>query len=207
MFDTIKKLFKSPFMSVEIEETKSGHKCRLSASGFLDASDWFSYRKKSPSMALYEFWDDMGLNDDQLFEALPVEFEDFLEGYFQAMGFTASDENGEPLFKCQGEWSNTYSTADVVEVIDETNLKKLVMDCADFFLQSYNMLERWNEEQDDEAFESAGRDFHFTRNSHGGGFWDGDWDNDNLEYGDALTLLCRKYKPAELTSYTGYSIG
>ena len=40
----------------------------------------------------------------------------------------------------------------------------------------------------------APHDFYLTRNHHGAGFWDGDWD----EFGDPLTELCHSIKETQL---------
>jgi hypothetical protein len=43
----------------------------------------------------------------------------------------------------------------------------------------------------------APHEFYLTRNRHGAGFWDGDWD----EHGDKLTKICHEMKECQL--YTG----
>ncbi|MBP6478988.1 MAG: hypothetical protein KA290_14830 [Chitinophagaceae bacterium] len=40
----------------------------------------------------------------------------------------------------------------------------------------------------------AGHDLYLTRNRHGAGFWDGDWD----ELGDKLTEICHEMKECQL---------
>lgn len=47
---------------------------------------------------------------------------------------------------------------------------------------------------------SAGHDFWLTRNGHGCGFWDGDWEGAEY-YGDILTAASKKFK--ELKPYVG----
>ena len=41
----------------------------------------------------------------------------------------------------------------------------------------------------DKDFDDLGRDFYFTRNRHGVGFWDGYW----KEFGDELTKLAHEF--------------
>ena len=43
--------------------------------------------------------------------------------------------------------------------------------------------------------ERAGHDFWLTRNHHGAGFWDGDWED---EVGQRLTEACRPYGSVDL---------
>ena len=55
--------------------------------------------------------------------------------------------------------------------IDDATLDKMIADCADF-------QERFGEliEGGGMGFEHGGHDFWLTRNGHGAGFWDGDWE-------------------------------
>lgn len=45
----------------------------------------------------------------------------------------------------------------------------------------------------------APHDFWLTRNHHGAGFWDGDWDGENgTEYGETLTTISHEFKEIDL---------
>lgn len=120
-----------------------------------------------------------------------VDFEQFWEGYLLGLAFTATKGmDGEPLFNNPG--------GDIAYIVDlkqfqidmlengcEEKLPEMREDCLDFFNQAHHLMER--------KFKNAGSDFHLTRNGHGSGFWDGDW-----EHGDELTDLSKPYGTCEL---------
>lgn len=81
----------------------------------------------------------------------------FALAYVEAALWSSTDEDGEPL-------DGVYTIDD----IHADTLAVMVADCDDFQL-SYGF---HFEGRDDEA----GHDFWLTRNGHGAGFWDGDWD-------------------------------
>jgi len=85
----------------------------------------------------------------------------FTRAYIEAALWSSTDwsdeSGGEPLDK-------NYSVGD----IDDATLDKMIADCADF-------QERFGELIGSET-EQAGHDFWLTRNGHGAGFWDGDWE-------------------------------
>lgn len=80
----------------------------------------------------------------------------YLECALWAETDQSNDQGGDPLDK-------NFTIDD----IDPKSLKEAIFDCKQF--QKENM------EDIDSNFEQAGRDFWFTRNDHGVGFWDGDW--------------------------------
>lgn len=54
-----------------------------------------------------------------------------------------------------------------------------------------------------DGYERLGHDFWLTRNGHGAGFWDGDWDRDEPDIGpmllgDRLTTLAKNYGECDL---------
>jgi hypothetical protein len=51
-------------------------------------------------------------------------------------------------------------------------LAKMLQDCVDFEAQTADIRKEMGSRWD---AETAGRDFWYTRNGHGCGFWDGDW--------------------------------
>lgn len=87
--------------------------------------------------------------------------EHFTQAYIEAALWSSNDESdeqgGEPMDSNYG-----------VEDIDTETLHKMEVDCQDFQSRFGQLIES------DES--QAGHDFWLTRNGHGAGFWDGDWD-------------------------------
>jgi hypothetical protein len=81
----------------------------------------------------------------------------FTLAYIECALWTSTDDDGEPL-------DGTYS----VEDIAPESLASIVEDC-DAFQESHG-----DDLGDDD--DRAGQDFWLTRNGHGAGFWDGDWE-------------------------------
>lgn len=67
-----------------------------------------------------------------------------------------------------------------IDDIFSDSLKAMKEDCEEFQKQAKGFIEK--------NPSLAGHDFWLTRNGHGAGFWDGDWDN-----GDILTEICKKF--------------
>lgn len=99
------------------------------------------------------------------------------------------------------------------EDIAQETLVQIKEDCEKFQKENRELLEaayadgslpvNGGGEREGEAA-SAGHDFWLTRNGHGAGFWDGDWDSveDNgPEYGDRLTEAAEQFK--EVCLYVG----
>lgn len=82
----------------------------------------------------------------------------FFTAYVTAALFTSIDDKGEPLDKRR-------TPAD----IDPDTIARMKADCELF--QSRNLLELSGLDEAD-----AGKDFWFTRNHHGSGFWDGGYE-------------------------------
>lgn len=80
-----------------------------------------------------------------------------------------------------------------IEDIDEKTLAAMAADCADF--QEYNaaLLADYD-------LGTAGHDFWLTRNGHGAGFWDGDYDTKD---GEALTKASKVYGSVNLYTHNG----
>ena len=109
----------------------------------------------------------------------------FTQGYVEAMFFTnASDPD-------DGDLAN----ATFAELAPEA-LAKIVSDCAAFQDQCRADIDEATDNgrinDYDEA--SAGRDFWFTRNGHGAGFWD----RDLGDVGDVLSEAARKWGQVDL---------
>lgn len=100
---------------------------------------------------------------------------DFVDGYIETMLWAEQeiDEDGHT----HGPLDDNYSDSDIA---DEA-LRDIEGDCQDFY-DNYQHL--WEDDHDREA----GGDFYLTRNGHGAGFWDGDY-----EHGDELTDAAKVY--------------
>ncbi len=112
--------------------------------------------------------------------------DEFTSGYLQAALWSSVDpDTGEPL-------DGLYTVADITEA----GLDMAIFECDHFQSQaaeaamkagappSFGITERPHK---------AGVDFWLTRNGHGAGFWDGDW-----EWGEELTNLAKSYLPVHL---------
>lgn len=109
----------------------------------------------------------------------------FTQAYIAAALWSSRDDNGEPL-------DYNYDMEDIAP----DTLKQMMDDCKKFqeenkeFLQKqYYLVNRYN------FLEIAGHDFWLTRNHHGAGYWDGDWEK---EIGEKLTEASQKYKEIDL---------
>lgn len=100
---------------------------------------------------------------------------DLIDAYMEAAEFTNRDIEGIP-------WS--------AELLEQT-----AKDCRQF-------VRDWGHLFDDRMAD-AGHAFWLTRNTHGAGFWDGDWEEDyqGTTIGDILTSACEYY--GEVCLYEG----
>lgn len=123
-----------------------------------------------------------------------MDWNDLFIGYTQSLGFTGFDEgliddayHDEPAFPGSGEFDDNWDVWDEIKDIITDDALQQIMDDLDGFVSEaekfirtdLGLCDRWNQ---------AGVDFNFTRNGHGAGFWDGDW-----EHGKDLTYICRSY--------------
>ena len=125
-----------------------------------------------------------------------MEMNPTLTALVQTILFTESDIYGEPL-------EDNYSIAD----FDEESLKKLYSEYQQFIAIAEEKItekigENWDCIDDfydvqQPALNQTEHDYVLTRNRHGAGFWDGDYQ----EHGDALTALARPY--GEVNLYLG----
>jgi hypothetical protein len=98
-----------------------------------------------------------------------VGIEEFLEDYLTAALWATTGDDGEPL-------DDTHSIADVApETKDRARA-----DCEAFLQQASSL----------PLNEDAGHDFFLTRNGHGAGFWDGDYEK---EIGNQLTQIAKGF--------------
>lgn len=112
-----------------------------------------------------------------------MELDSFTRQYIETALWSSNDEStpagGEPMDK-------NYSFKDLAP---ET-LEIMKADCDKFQADNHNLLEDCSRDER----KTAGHDFWLTRNSHGSGFWDGDWG----DKGDALTAASKKFKEVNL---------
>ena len=90
--------------------------------------------------------------------------DDFTQGYVEAMFFTSTgsaDDNG----------GLEHVTLANMAAVTWT---KIILDCDQFQTDNAAALARAMTESDIDMAH-AGRDFWYTRNGHGVGYWDGDW--------------------------------
>lgn len=111
--------------------------------------------------------------------------DEFTRAFIEAMFFT---ESGEDNLKDAG-----------LPEISESLMKKIEEDCASFQEKAGHLITREN------CFYTgcseiayAGHDFWLTRNGHGCGFWDGDWD-ESVE--KELTAIAKSF--GQLDVYLG----
>jgi hypothetical protein len=99
--------------------------------------------------------------------------EDFINGCIEAIYFTETGDSDQP-----------ESDA----IMDEDSLLRIKADCQSWWTHygCHVMSDDCICKGDESKAIIAGRDFWYTRNHHGTGFWDGDW-SDN--YADILTQV------------------
>jgi len=178
-------------------EHRDIYRWRLSASGYLDCTDW-----SEADTVMKAVNDCLGMHGDGMDEEDLMElgsyldgFGEFREGVLYGLAFTGNlewndgDASDEPIFLNPGG-----DIRDVVDVdrdvwanLGEDDRLEILNDCLGFMVSAAGMI-------GDDRMQEAGIDFHFTRNGHGAGFWDGDWE----EHGDRLTELCKPHGVCEL---------
>lgn len=104
----------------------------------------------------------------------------FTQGYIQAMFFTDTGTGDD----------EDLEDANFTELAPDT-LAKVIADCERFQRVTVGLFLHMNPEMEMEA----GRDFWFTRNGHGVGFWDGDWSEDVAE---TLTATSKTFRSLDL---------
>lgn len=87
----------------------------------------------------------------------------FAVAYIEAALSTCTTRKGIPLDEKYG-----------IEDIEPETLKEMVADCDKF--QEANREDLDNVDVHGQDDSQAGHDFWLTRNGHGAGFWDGDWE-------------------------------
>lgn len=113
-----------------------------------------------------------------------------LYAYAECAIWLTMDENEEPLDKDHDFCDLSPGTWACFE-----------RDCQSFYEQARTLIESGPEFRHSKP-ERAGHDFWLTRNGHGAGFWDGDWDTAaNPELGSALTAIAKTF--GEIALYLG----
>jgi hypothetical protein len=115
--------------------------------------------------------------------SLPAPENELVDGYMDVPSdhALAGIPEQEPL-------DNYFSYED----FDEDSLRKAEGDCDEFFnlLELHGLYDFAAQFADDDEI---AHDFWLTRNGHGAGFWDGDYDDGVDDLGDKLTELCKGF--------------
>ena len=115
----------------------------------------------------------------------------FVRQYVATMLWSSNDESdeygGEPMDK-------NYSAAD----ISDEAWAVILSDCDKFWRENYDDCTEESMLRPGCPIEGAGHDFWLTRNRHGAGFWDGDW-----EYPMAIRLTENAKAFGEAFPYIG----
>lgn len=98
----------------------------------------------------------------------------FTLAYITAAMFTEDDDPQSGEFQMHGSWH--------LDNIDPASLQVMIAECQHF--------QNVHDSDIADDLEHAGRDFWYTRNGHGCGFWDGDWPD---EVGKRLTDAAEGY--------------
>lgn len=132
--------------------------------------------------------------EDRNIERMDDSFHEFWQGYLMALAFTASEElgenvNPEPVWRsrCDEEWKEIAEELET-EILSSKQIKELKEDCSAFFLSEFDLIE--------DDFERAGMCFHYSRNGHGIGFFDSEFDES-----DDLQAKAKVYSTCELVKW------
>jgi hypothetical protein len=113
-------------------------------------------------------------------DASPAEISSFINSYITTLLWSSNDNSnesgGDPL-------DDNYDESDIAPEY----MKEIKSDCEDFIKANYKFIEK--------DMSQAGHDFWLTRNGHGAGFWDGDWELeiDGKNSGKHLTEMSKPY--------------
>jgi hypothetical protein len=108
---------------------------------------------------------------------MPGTLTQFVFDYIDAMLFSSTDmDSDEPL-------DQNYDASS----LSAEFMMQTIADCKKFVDENYDDIES--------DMKSAAHDFWYTRNGHGSGFWDGDWED---EIGKRLTAASKKFKSIDV---------
>lgn len=133
--------------------------------------------------------------DNPEFADLPM----IAQGYVEAMFFTECDPSVS-LDEWEEEPGMEFRDGSIPGDVGFSHLhpdavKDIVAECGAFHVKARDLLRKAYERDYDAT--QAGRDFWYTRNGHGVGFWDRDaLDADDL--GDALSVIAREFGEAHV---------
>jgi hypothetical protein len=106
-----------------------------------------------------------------------------LDGYLEAALFSSDDDNGDPLDSNYD--SGNFSPITVEDAKDDCEKLAELMESA----TTADNREMLQAALDAQSAEQIGHDFWLTRNHHGSGFWDGDYE----DFGDQITHLVAEH--------------
>lgn len=119
-----------------------------------------------------------------------AQLDSFTQGYIEALFFTELPEHRHR----PGDIREWFDFSEAWHQLTRRVQNVIRQDCDDF--QAQPRVQQLVPESDKRE---AGRDFWFTRNRHGCGFWDGDWP----DHGRELTELSRPYGTQETYWHKG----
>lgn len=121
-------------------------------------------------------------------ETVDTDFETFFTAYLECAVWSSTALDPE-------DWDKANDGGDVEELpIEEFGLSADDIDDASRAKLREDALAFWDNNEECHSNPSqAGQDFWLTRNGHGAGFWDGDW-----EHGDELTEASKVYGSVDL---------
>jgi hypothetical protein len=94
--------------------------------------------------------------------------ERFIAAYIECAIFTGTGEDDKPL-------DRDYGPSDIAA----SSLQSMRADCLRFIREQAAILDYVESAgEHGDSYAAAGHDFWLTRNGHGAGFWDGDWEID-----------------------------
>lgn len=120
-----------------------------------------------------------------------ITLDEFVQHYITAMLWAENDEGGHPL-------DDNYDWTD----ISPEAMERIREDCQKFLERAEKLIALASEDlarpHPCDSFEYAAHDFWLTRNGHGVGFWDGDWDTNDDGEEDAiateLTAIAKSFR-------------
>jgi hypothetical protein len=101
---------------------------------------------------------------------------EFVKWYLKAILFTEAEDPPS------GEFMPGADLDDICGMFDKESLVVATAAAGLFMNEAAAMIP-------EDRIADAAANFHYTRNGHGCGFWDGDWP----EHGDDLTAICERF--------------
>jgi hypothetical protein len=95
---------------------------------------------------------------------------------------------------CELRFDAYADDGDGLGMLDSSDRESLSSDVEGFVSMAWPYLSANKGRFGNDLAGAAGHDFQLTRNGHGAGFWDGDW-----EHGDALTAIAKTFGTVSVT--------